>query len=165
LNEGDFVSIAKARSRRGSALAAERTKNGSTAIRPKRKAGKSFHLTKKQSSLFPKFPKGKVVKVGDVRRLLGVSQDELARITGYSIRAIAGWEAGKQLSEAARQKVVETERLRSALAEIVPSDELGEWMRTPNPAFESQSPIQVIERGEADRIWRMIIQIDSGAAN
>jgi hypothetical protein len=38
-------------------------------------------------------------------------------------------------------------------------------MRTPNPAFEGQSPIQVIERGEADRIWRMIIQIDSGVAN
>jgi Antitoxin Xre/MbcA/ParS C-terminal toxin-binding domain len=63
------------------------------------------------------------------------------------------------------QKVAETERLRAALAEIVPAPELGEWMRTPNPAFEGQTPIQVIERGEADRIWRMIIQIDSGVAN
>ena len=94
-----------------------------------------------------------------------MTQDELSRITGYSIRAIAGWEAGKRLSDAARQKVVETERLRAALAEIVPPAELGEWMRTPNPAFEGQSPIQVIERGEADRIWRMIIQIDSEVAN
>jgi Protein of unknown function (DUF2384) len=38
-------------------------------------------------------------------------------------------------------------------------------MRTSNPAFEGQTPIQVIERGEADRIWRMIFQIDAGVAN
>lgn len=157
---------AKVASKKRSASAAARTKRTPRAgILRKRKAGKSSHLAKKQGSFFPKVPKGKVIKVNDVRKLLGVSQDELSRITGYSIRAIAGWEAGKKLSEAARQKVVETERLRTALAEIIPHAELGDWMRTPNPAFEGQSPIQVIERGEADRIWRMIIQIDSGVAN
>ena len=55
--------------------------------------------------------------------------------------------------------------MRAALAELVPADELGEWMRTSNPAFEGQTPIQVIERGEADRLWRMIFQIDAGVAN
>lgn len=106
-----------------------------------------------------------VLKVDNVRKRLGVSQPELARITGFSVRAIAGWESGKRLSEAARQKVAETERLRQALAEIVPADKLGEWMRTPNPAFEGQTPIQVIERGESDRIWRMIFQIDANVAS
>ena len=28
-----------------------------------------------------------------------------------------------------------------------------------------QTPIQVIERGDAGRIWRMIFQIDAGVAN
>jgi transcriptional regulator with XRE-family HTH domain len=160
------MSPAKVASRRRSSFEAARTTwVGGAPIRRKRNAGKSFHLAMKKSSYFQALPKGKVVNVSDVRRLLGVSQHELSRITGYSIRAIAGWEAGKRLSDAARQKVVETERLRAALAKIVPPAELGEWMRTPNPAFEGQSPIQVIERGEADRIWRMIIQIDSGVAN
>jgi len=108
---------------------------------------------------------GRTVAVLGVRSRLGFSQEELARVTGYSVRAIAGWEAGKKLSGAARQKVVETERLRAALAEIMPPSDLGNWMRTPNPAFEGQTPIQVIERGEADRIWRMILQIDAGVAN
>jgi hypothetical protein len=40
-------------------------------------------------------------------------------------------------------------------------DELGDWMQAPNPAFENQTPIQVSERGEADRIWRMNFQIDA----
>ena len=60
---------------------------------------------------------------------------------------------------------VESNPLRAALSELVPAEELGEWMRTSNPAFESQAPIQVIERGGADRVWRMIFQIDAGVAN
>jgi Antitoxin Xre/MbcA/ParS C-terminal toxin-binding domain len=47
----------------------------------------------------------------------------------------------------------------------VPADELGDWMRTPNPAFERQTPIQMIDRAEAERIWRMIFQIDAAVAN
>lgn len=110
-------------------------------------------------------PVRRAVEVLGVRTSLGFSQEELARVTGYSVRAIAGWEAGKKLSGAARQKVVETDRLRAALSEIMPAAEVGTWMRAPNPAFEGQTPIQVIERGEADRIWRMIVQIDAGVAN
>lgn len=59
----------------------------------------------------------------------------------------------------------EIDRLRVALSGLLPAGELGEWMRTPNPAFEGQSPIQVIENGEADRLWRMVFQIDAGVAN
>jgi|SRR5262245_12503410 len=146
------------------ATASSRTR-GSEGGRRKKRAAKSGILTTKMRKYFPNLPAGRAIQVLGVRNRLGVSQEELARITGYSVRAIAGWEAGKKLSGAARQKVVETERLRAALAEIVPASELGQWMRTPNPAFEGQTPIQVIGRGEADRIWRMIIQIDSGVAN
>jgi DNA-binding transcriptional regulator YiaG len=104
------------------------------------------------------------IKVPVLRSELGLSQAELARVTGYSLRAIAGWESGKPLSASARQKMIEAHRLREALAQIMPLERLGVWMRTPNPAFEGQTPIQVIERGESDRLWRMIVQIDSNVA-
>ena len=133
--------------------------------RRKRRAGSAGKLKAKMRAYFPKLPTGRDVTVLGVRNHLGFSQEEMARVTGYSVRAIAGWEAGKKLSGPARQKIVETERLSAALAEIMPPGDLGEWMRTPNPAFEGQTPIQVIERGQTDRIWRMIIQIDSGVAN
>jgi DNA-binding transcriptional regulator YiaG len=109
-----------------------------------------------------KIPK---IKVPVLRSELGLSQAELARVTGYSLRAIAGWESGKPLSASARQKMIEAHRLREALAQIMPPNELGVWMRTPNPAFEGQTPIQVIERGESDRLWRMIVQIDANVAS
>lgn len=110
-------------------------------------------------------PAGSALRVVDVRNKLGFSQPEFARITGYSVRSIAAWEVGKPLSDAALLKLRETERLRAALAALIPANQLGEWMRTPNPAFEGQSPIQVIERGEADRLWQMMFQIDAGVAN
>jgi DNA-binding transcriptional regulator YiaG len=126
---------------------------------------KATTVGKKSSQQSPKVFVTHVLKVYHVRKRLGVSQPELARLTGFSVRAIAGWESGKRLSEAARQKVAETERLRQALAEIIPTETVGDWMRIPNPAFEGQTPIQVIERGESDRIWRMIFQIDAGVAS
>lgn len=112
-----------------------------------------------------KMAAGDSLTVRNVRAKLGLSQPELSRVTGYSIRAIAGWERGKPLSDAARQKMLETERLRQALAKIIPPAQVGQWMRTPNSAFEGQTPIQVVERGESDRIWRMIWQIDAGVAS
>lgn len=99
-----------------------------------------------------------------IRRLLGISQDELARITGYSTRSIAAWEIGKSLSDAAKQKLAEIDRLRGALAQLMPPAKLGEWLGAPTPAFEGQTPIQVLERGESDRLWRMIFQIDANVA-
>ena len=119
-------------------------------------------------SISPKsatLPTGDWIGVAAIRQKLGVSQEELARVTGYSTRSIAGWESGQPLSDSARQKLTETDRLRAALSQIMPPDTLGDWLRTPNPAFEGQTPLQVIERGEADRLWRMIFQIDAGVAS
>jgi len=53
-------------------------------------------------------------------------------------------------------------RLFDALAEVVPAPQIGPWLETPNPAFESSTPLQVIERGESDRLWRMIWELRMG---
>lgn len=116
----------------------------------------------------PTFPKGfggRAKEFSVIRAKLGISQPELSRLTGYSVRAIAGWEGGKALSGPAKQKIQETARLFKALSKIIPPTQCGEWMRTANSAFEGQTPIQIIERGESDRIWRMIFQIDASVAD
>lgn len=133
------------------------------------KAGRTLRVQKTHKA---HMPAGSVVHfaelspvVRNMRQSLGVSQEELGRVTGFSTRSIAGWESGKPLSDAARKKLVEVDRLRTALAEIIEPAKVGLWMRTPNPAFEGQTPIQIIERGESDRLWRMIFQIHAGAAS
>ena len=39
---------------------------------------------------------------------------------------------------------------------------LGGCMATPNDAFNGLKPLEVMERGEVDRIWQMIFVLRSG---
>ena len=104
-------------------------------------------------------------EVAATRAAAGLSQVEFARLTGYSIRAVAGWEAGKPLAGAARRRVAEISRLLVALSELMPASRVGQWMREPNDGFGGQTPTQLVERGEADRLWQMIHQVDANVAN
>jgi len=36
------------------------------------------------------------------------------------------------------------------------------WERSSRPAFDGSTPLQVVERGETDRIWRMVYELESG---
>lgn len=57
---------------------------------------------------------------------------------------------------------MEVKRLFAALERLVSPEAIGEWLRDTNPAFEGSTPLQVIERGESDRIWRMVYELESG---
>jgi len=58
--------------------------------------------------------------------------------------------------------VRELQRLTTALATLVGNRSLGKWFDTPNPAFSGLKPMEVIERGESDRLWQMIFELKSG---
>lgn len=100
--------------------------------------------------------------VEQVRADLGVSRRLFARLTGYSERAIAGWEAGRDLSEASRQRMLETRRLEKALSRVMKASAIASWLEEPNRAFRGLKPLEVVERGEVDRIWRMLFELESG---
>ncbi|MDB5384623.1 MAG: hypothetical protein JWM11_269 [Planctomycetaceae bacterium] len=53
-------------------------------------------------------------------------------------------------------------RLTNALSEIMHKDAIGSWLQAPNSAFDGLKPLEVIERGEIDRIWSMIFFLRSG---
>ena len=40
-----------------------------------------------------------------------------------------------------------------------------EWLDTPNDAFDGLKPLEIIERGEIDRLWNMIFYLESGRAS
>lgn len=102
------------------------------------------------------------VKVRELRQALGVSRRVFSRLTGFSERAVADWEAGKAFSEPTRQRMVEMQRLQQGLARVMKPEYLGEWLQTPNDAFDGLKPIEVVERGAIDRLWRMIYRLESG---
>ena len=57
---------------------------------------------------------------------------------------------------------MEMDRLLDSLARVMEPQQVGRWMRTPNPAFDGSTPMQVVERGEMDRLWRMLYDVESG---
>jgi DNA-binding transcriptional regulator YiaG len=108
------------------------------------------------------FKRGDQTNVREMANRFGVRQDTLSRMTGYSPRALAEWVRGKKPSAPAKKVFTEMDRLLDALARLMQPKEVGQWLKEPNPAFDGSTPVQVIERGQMDRIWRMLYYAESG---
>ncbi len=91
-----------------------------------------------------------------------LARPDLTRMTGYSLRAVDKWAAGEKPGASAQHRLKELDRLFAALSEIMKPAYVGEWLKAPNDAFDGSTPLQVIERGETDRIWRMIFLVETG---
>ena len=102
--------------------------------------------------------------VADRRQKLGLSRKVFSRLTGFTERAIANWESGGTPDEPGLRRMRETERFQTRLAELVKADAFPAWLDAPNPAFAGLKPLEVIERGEIDRLWNMIFYLQSGVA-
>lgn len=100
----------------------------------------------------------------DVKRLCDaydIRREDLARLTGFSLRALADWSAGKLPSEPAKRRLHEIRRLLDSLAEVVKIEAIPAWLKKRNPAFNNMTPLQVIEVGEIDRLWQMVYAMGS----
>jgi DNA-binding transcriptional regulator YiaG len=97
-----------------------------------------------------------------LRQGFGLSRKVFSRLSHFSERAIAEWEGGESLGGASRQRMTELERLQQGLATVIEPDYIGEWLQTPNDSFDGLKPLEVIERGQVDRVWRMIYLLESG---
>jgi DNA-binding transcriptional regulator YiaG len=91
-----------------------------------------------------------------------LKREELGRLTGFSLRALAEWAAGKLPSQPAQRRLREVRRLLDALAEIVKRESIPRWLHQRNKAFGGLTPLQVIELGEIDRLWAMVHDLGSG---
>ncbi len=101
--------------------------------------------------------------VQETRRNLGVTRKVFSRLTGFSERSIASWEGGAEPSEQSRQRLLEVQRLQEALTRIMETSAIPAWLTSPNRAFDGLKPVEVIERGQIDRIWRMVFLLESGS--
>ncbi len=100
-----------------------------------------------------------------LREAYGMSREKFSRLSGFSIRSQATWESGsKAPSDQAATRLAELTRLHRALAAVMRPDSIAAWLDTPNPAFEGLKPVEVVERGQIDRLWKMIFLLESGAA-
>ncbi len=64
-------------------------------------------------------------------------------------------------SSSTARRLTEIKRLFAALEDLVSPAAIGPWLKEANPAFDGSTPLQVSERGETDRLWRMIYEQQS----
>lgn len=119
---------------------------------------KSIRVTKKPAA-------AGLPLVRAVREKMHLPRKIFSRLTGFSERAIAEWESGKKVSEPGLRRIKEMDRFQERLSEIVDPAGIPEWLEKPNPAFGDLKPLEVIERGEIDRLWSMIFYLESGVAS
>ena len=100
-----------------------------------------------------------------LRHGLQLPRKTFSRLTGFSERAIADWESGKPVSEPGLRRLREIDRLRKRLAHVIRQESLSAWLEAPNKAFGNLKPLEVIERGEIDRLWQMVFYLESGVAS
>jgi hypothetical protein len=89
-------------------------------------------------------------------------QPVVVRLTGFSPRSVAKWCEGVPPSPKQEKALVEMDRLLDGLARVMLPAQIGRWLKSPNAAFDGSTPLQVVERGESDRIWRLLFDVESG---
>jgi DNA-binding XRE family transcriptional regulator len=99
------------------------------------------------------------------REKLALTQPEFAKLLPASPRTVATLERGGPATDTLARRLTELERLTAALGEVMRADSIGAWLKVPNPAFGGLKPLEVIDRGEGDRLWEMIYFLRSGVAS
>lgn len=105
------------------------------------------------------------MSVSSLRTELHLTQAQFARLLPVSVRSMATLEGGTPPTEPVARRLTELGRLTTALSEVIKQESLGRWLQTPNPAFDGSKPLEVIERGESDRLWEMVYFLRSGVAS
>lgn len=98
-----------------------------------------------------------------LRTRLGLGQKEMGDLMGISIRKLSGIETGAMTAtEDDVRRYNELNRLCAELATLIQPEGIGAWLRTPSEYFDGSSAAQVIERGEIDRVWRLVWRVQDG---
>lgn len=96
------------------------------------------------------------------RTAFKMPQPIVVRLTGFSPRSVAKWSEGVLPSPKQEKALVEMDRLLDGLTRVMQPAQIGRWIKSPNSAFDGSTPLQLVERGELDRVWRMLYDLESG---
>ena len=98
----------------------------------------------------------------ELRERLQMTRGIFGRVVNVSERTIAKVESEAEHVEKLRRPYNEVYRVYEQLREVVDPESLGAWFATPNQSFGGLKPIEVIERGEIDRLWELAYRLRSG---
>ena len=87
------------------------------------------------------------------------------RVFRASHLRLGGREARKPVSEPGLRRIKKLDCFRDRPSEVVAADAIPNWLVTPYVAFDGLKSLEVIKRGEINRLWNIIFYLESGVAN
>jgi transcriptional regulator with XRE-family HTH domain len=90
----------------------------------------------------------------DLRAAFRLSRERLARLIGVSAKTVERWEARptRPARDETREHMAQLREIAELGAAVYTRERLGDFMSAPIPEFGGRTPLQLIERGEADRV-------------
>lgn len=99
--------------------------------------------------------------VDDVRRALTLG--EIGTVTDVSERSVQNWAKGATRPDpAARERLLELKYVVDALADVYTDEGVEIWLHSPQRAFESRTALDLLRRGEFERVLLLIEQLAGG---
>lgn len=97
-----------------------------------------------------------------LRSDLGLTHSDFGRLVGASERAIRNWEAGEEPRQAHARLLVQVQRIYEIASKVMKRPYIGTWLTTPADGLDGLKPLEALERGEHDRVWRLLFAVESG---
>lgn len=99
--------------------------------------------------------------VGRWAKMLGVSQETLARILGVSSRTIHRWVRGARPRK--KPTLEQMARVMGLLEQTLPNREaIRDYLQHPNPNLLAETPLALLIRGEFERVSADLLAIQEG---
>jgi len=101
-----------------------------------------------------------------ISRTLNISQKLIAQVVGTTARTVSRWKRGESGCSVPRpeaslelRKLV---RLQWLLEDLIPNEDIGIWMRSPNRGFQGRAPIDMLAAGQIDEVIGVLETVAEG---
>lgn len=88
---------------------------------------------------------------------------DVARVVGTSPRSITRWQAARTVPRRdSEERLLELKAVIDLLGGVLRAEPARLWLRSPNPDLDYEKPIDVVARGEYQRVIDSIMSLAEG---
>lgn len=103
------------------------------------------------------------LELKELRKELGLKQEDMSRVIGISTRTLARWETVDTIKAHVynQKRILKLKVLEQLLLEEFELDEIEEWLTMPNEALDGHSPIKEMLYNDMDGLDSVINLLES----
>jgi hypothetical protein len=91
----------------------------------------------------------------------GLSDRTIAAATGAKPSTVRGWLAGRSEPTGVRaERLIELAEMTSRLARVLRREMIGVWLNRPVLALDDEKPIELLARGDYQRVAKLIAELE-----